>query len=171
MFASAGYLDAGAESIAREAGMSKATFYEHFANKEECILAIFDNAVERISEAVLVAADDSGSGGQERVKARVRAFLKIVADNPDEAQTLLVEMVGAGPRASERRDAAMRTAARQLFNAESDGGRYPSEHDAFAVVGAAVELVSRQLRRGEPQTVEELQPVIERLAFGQLRKA
>ena len=28
--------------IAREAGMSKATFYEHFDNKEDCILALFD---------------------------------------------------------------------------------------------------------------------------------
>jgi AcrR family transcriptional regulator len=36
-----------AESVAREAGMSKATFYEHFENKEDCILALFDDGATR----------------------------------------------------------------------------------------------------------------------------
>jgi len=33
VFSGVGYADASAEAISREAGMSKATFYEHFANK------------------------------------------------------------------------------------------------------------------------------------------
>jgi AcrR family transcriptional regulator len=41
-FAELGYAGASSESISRRAGMSKATFYEHFANKEECMLALFD---------------------------------------------------------------------------------------------------------------------------------
>ena len=36
-FAERGYAGASSESISRRAGMSKATFYEHFANKEECM--------------------------------------------------------------------------------------------------------------------------------------
>ena len=47
VFARVGYAEASAEAIGREAGMSKATFYEHFANKEECILALFDEAAAR----------------------------------------------------------------------------------------------------------------------------
>ena len=45
VFARVGYADASAEAISREAGMSKATFYEHFNNKEDCIIALFDAAV------------------------------------------------------------------------------------------------------------------------------
>ena len=48
VFARSGYADASAEGISREAGMSKATFYEHFANKEECLLAMFDTGVEEV---------------------------------------------------------------------------------------------------------------------------
>src|SRR5207248_8033085 len=48
VFARVGYADATAEAIAREAGMSKATFYEHFANKEECILALFDEGATEV---------------------------------------------------------------------------------------------------------------------------
>src|SRR3954452_21472287 len=40
VFSEVGYAEASAEAISKEAGMSKATFYEHFANKEECILAL-----------------------------------------------------------------------------------------------------------------------------------
>src|SRR5919107_340290 len=42
VFSTVGYAEASAESISREAGVSKATFYEHFANKEECILVMVD---------------------------------------------------------------------------------------------------------------------------------
>jgi hypothetical protein len=42
-------------------------------------------------------------------------------------------------------------------------------HDAHAIVGATVELCSRQLRLGVPETLLELEPVIERLALGLLR--
>src|SRR5258706_1112585 len=48
VFAREGYAAASAEAISREAGMSKATFYEHFANKEECILTLFDEAARQV---------------------------------------------------------------------------------------------------------------------------
>ena len=48
VFSRVGYAEAGAQAISREAGMSKATFYEHFANKEECILALFDEAATEV---------------------------------------------------------------------------------------------------------------------------
>src|ERR671932_244497 len=102
VFARLGYADATAEAIAREAGMSKATFYEHFDNKEDCIVALFDAAITVVSEA-MASADDAAAGLPTRVHATVEAFMQVVADFPDEAQTLLVEIVGAGPRAMERR--------------------------------------------------------------------
>src|SRR5215212_3047134 len=52
VFAQLGYAEASAEAISREAGMSKATFYEHFANKEECIIALFDAAAETVTTAL-----------------------------------------------------------------------------------------------------------------------
>jgi AcrR family transcriptional regulator len=44
---------ATAEAIAREAGVSKATFYEHFGTKEVCILALFDAAVDVVLERLI----------------------------------------------------------------------------------------------------------------------
>jgi len=45
-FAERGYAGASSESISRRAGMSKATFYEHFDNKEDCIIGLFEHAAD-----------------------------------------------------------------------------------------------------------------------------
>jgi AcrR family transcriptional regulator len=174
VFARVGYADASAEAISREAGMSKATFYEHFANKEECILALFDEAATEVMRAMIGEANEEPTSYDERIRGGVRAFLEILTQYPESAQTVLVEIIGAGPRAAERRDAILDLFAEGLVRdnnrmAERFGApRFASKDDAFAIVGAIVELVSRQLRTGVPEDVRELEPVIERLIFGLL---
>jgi AcrR family transcriptional regulator len=173
VFARSGYADASAEAIAREAGMSKATFYEHFDNKEDCIIALFDAGIETLTRAMTEAGESHvTTDPSTRVHATVRAFLQTLADFPDESQTLLVEIVGAGPRAMERRDAALARMEATIdgFNlADAERGlarRFASRLDAVAIVGAVVELASRHLRTGRPADIRELEPVIERLTLG-----
>jgi AcrR family transcriptional regulator len=175
VFARVGYAEASAEAISREAGMSKATFYEHFANKEECILALFDEAATEVTRALVSAQVGDAASYEERVRGNVHAFLGILAEYPNSAQTLLVEIIGAGPRAAERRDAILDLFADGLMRdnarmAERYGSpRFASKDDAFAIIGAIVELVSRQLRSGVPPRLQDLEPVITRLALGLLR--
>ena len=175
VFARVGYAEASAEAISREAGMSKATFYEHFANKEECILALFDEAATEVMRAMANAVADDTSSYEARIRANVVSFLEVLTQYPESAQTLLVEIIGAGPRAAERRDAILDAFAEGLMRdngrmAERIGApRFASKDDAFAIIGAIVELVSRQLRTGVPEDVRKLEPVIERLIFGLLR--
>jgi AcrR family transcriptional regulator len=177
-FAEHGYAGASSESISRRAGMSKATFYEHFTNKEDCILALFDRATEVVAGSMasaIRAADGADAVG--RLQAGLRAFLAAIAEYPEFAQTLLVEIIGAGPRAAARRDEVMQAFADGL-NAENAraarrglGPRFASPYDAFAIVGAITELISRQVRLGEPAHVMELAPVVDRLIEGVLASA
>lgn len=174
VFATTGYADASAESISRAAGMSKATFYEHFANKEECILALFDAAYQVLLSRILGAVTAAGEDPVARMREGMRAFLVVIDEFPNEAQTLLVEIIGAGPAAIQRRDEIIASFAQVLFN-ENEGHaqegvmpRFKDPLDAFAIVGSIAELVSRQLRLGEPEHSADLQPVIERFAFGLL---
>ncbi len=177
-FSQRGYAGASSESISRQAAMSKATFYEHFANKEECMLELFDLATTVVQEAMASAARSAaGNGAAERMRAATRAFLTSLADHPEFAQTLLVEIIGAGPRAAQRRDQIMQAFA-DVLDAENAAaarrgliGRFASTHDAYAIVGAIVELVSRQVRLGEPENVLDLAPVIDRLIAGLLAPA
>jgi len=178
VFARLGYAEASAEAIAREAGMSKATFYEHFANKEECILALFEEAVTEVMLAMAGAQQpEEHATYEERVAAGVRAFLAVLAEYPDSARTLLVEIIGAGPRAMERRDAVLEAFADGLYRDNRAAApplgapTFATPDDAFAVIGAAVELVSRHLRTGRPADVRHLEPVIARLMLGALDRA
>ncbi len=174
-FAERGYAGASSESISRRAGMSKATFYEHFANKEDCIIALFDDAATQVAQAIADAARDAGQGdAAQRMRAGTRAFLIALAEHPEYAQTLLVEIIGAGPTAAHRRDEIMQRFA-DVLDAENAAAarrglspRFASSYDAFAIVGAITELVSRQVRLGEPADVLELAPVIDRLIGGVL---
>jgi AcrR family transcriptional regulator len=172
VFARAGYADASAEAIAREAGMSKATFYEHFDNKEECILALFDQAASETLEAMAKAVSAAGHDSRKRMEAGAKAFLEMLAEHPNESQTLLVEIIGAGDPGADRRDNVLATFAQAIdaenANAARKGSmrRFASPDDAYAIVGAVVELASRQLRRGVPADVRELEPLVERLIFG-----
>ena len=155
--------------------MSKATFYEHFGNKEECILALFDAAIDVVLEGSRRPRRATTAATRRRAASApsVRAFLEVVDAFPDQAQTLLVEIIGAGPRAAERRDAAL-AARRRLHRrgqprrrrGRASSPRLASPHDAFAIVGAIVELASRQLRTKDPADIRELEPVIERLVLG-----
>src|SRR5215211_8575538 len=175
VFASVGYADASAEAIARAAGMSKATFYEHFANKEECILALFDDAAAQVTRAMAAAGQERRHESYDaHVAAGVRAFLDTLAAHRNSARTLLVEIIGAGPRAAARRDAILEAFADGLHrdNARTapryGAPTFASTDDAFAVIGAAVELVSRHLRTGRPAETGALAPVITRLMLGAL---
>jgi AcrR family transcriptional regulator len=172
VFARIGYAEASAEAIARTAGMSKATFYEHFANKEDCILALFDEAATDVLLALAEAAQAAGSDPRARLRASIQAFLDIVASHPDESQTLLVEIIGAGERGAERRDRILDAFAAAV-DAENAAAarrgalrRFASGDDAYAVVGAVAELASRKVRSGSPGDVRELEPVIARLLTG-----
>ncbi len=175
VFARVGYADATAEAIAREAGMSKATFYEHFANKEDCILSLFDRAMERLIGAMQgVRQSQSELAPEDRYRHTVSALLGVVVEYPDYAHTLLIEIVGAGPRAMERRDNVFAAIAAYIDARNADDAeaglahRLASPHDALAIVGATAELASRQIRTQDPADIADLEPVIERLIRGVL---
>lgn len=175
VFARGGYADATAEAIAREAGMSKATFYEHFGNKEDCIVALFDAATETLLRNMReAAAQHADADPPTRVRTTLGAFLGTLARYRNESQTLLVEIVGAGPRAMERRDRALDAVAAyidELNRGDADRGvapRLASPNDAYAITGAVIELASRQIRTGVPGDIRELEPVVERLILGLL---
>jgi AcrR family transcriptional regulator len=177
-FAERGYIGATATSIAARAGMSKATFYAHFANKLACMLALYDRANEVVGRAIVEAFAGAGmTDAGTRLHAATRAYLQTVAEHPDFTHVLVAEIVTAGPEAMAKRDQSMQLFA-DFLDAENKraakhglGPRFASRHDAYAIVGAITELVSRHVRLGKPRDVLELAPVIDRLIDGVLARA
>src|SRR5437764_41321 len=157
VFSEQGYADASAEAISREAGMSKATFYEHFANKEECILSLVEAAGQASRMAVAAAASSAEERFEAKVHARVHAFLGGLAAFPEMARVVLVDVIGVGPTGAAKREEMLSGFADFLVDenrrAHENYGAplFASRDDAFAIVGAIVELAARQLRTGQPE--------------------
>lgn len=173
VFSERGYANASSEAISRQAGMSKATFYQHFDNKDEALLAVFDRATEMLSEAISRAVIDMADRpAVDRIRAGAVAYLSLLRDYPEYVKTIMIESLAAGAQAAARRDGILQLFADMLDqrNAEaasrSQIGRFASPHDSFAIVGAIAELITRQVRLGVPEDVFELTPVIERLILG-----
>jgi AcrR family transcriptional regulator len=88
--------------VVARSGVSRRTFYEMFADRDACFLAAFELAVAR-AEASVVPAFRGGRGWQGRVRAGLSALLEFLDDEPGLGGLCIVDSLGAGPRALERR--------------------------------------------------------------------
>jgi AcrR family transcriptional regulator len=153
-----GYAAATIDDVVRRAGVSKKTFYEHFADKEDCFLAAYEAASEellaRVSEAHAVHDD-----WLERTRAGVRAYLRWLAAEPALARVFLIEVAAAGPRALERRE-ALRDRYAELFR-ERRGAQPRLPIEVFhAVVAAVDDVVVRHIRESGAEDLPALEPVL-----------
>lgn len=83
------------------AGVSRRSFYEHFANKEECLLAAFDASAERLTQRMLDAYE-AGREWPEQVEQVTRALLQATLERPDAARLICVDVGAAGPAGVQR---------------------------------------------------------------------
>jgi AcrR family transcriptional regulator len=139
--------------IVERAGISRRTFYELFEDREDCFLAAFDHALARATDAVVPAYEVRG-GWRERVRAGLTALLGFLDEEPGLGALLMVDALGAGPRALERRERVL-----DALTAVVDGGcregnaaRESPPLAAEGVVGAVFSLLHARLlkRRALP---------------------
>jgi AcrR family transcriptional regulator len=155
--AAKGYANVAVADVIERAGVSRRSFYEHFSNKEECFLAAYDAGVDALLGAI-VEAEEAAGGLLEAARASTEAYLQILADNPAFARTFLIEVLGAGPAALERRDAVHQRFADRLAEAHAAIAEElgpsatlptPEPYIFRAAVGAIHELViDRLLKEG-----------------------
>jgi AcrR family transcriptional regulator len=156
-----GYQGTTIEHIVKRAGVSRATFYEHFDNREDCLLAGFaDTAVEVQSRMEAAAA--KAAAWPERVRAALAAFLDYSAANPAPARTCIVESVTAGPAAMERYETALQTFVplfRQGRDVEKATGELPDDLEDL-IIGGLVWMVHQRLLRNELDQIPGLLPTM-----------
>jgi AcrR family transcriptional regulator len=159
-----GYAGATIDDIVRGAGVSKQTFYEHFADKLDCFLAAYETASDRLFEHVRAAQDAAGDW-IDRTRAGIHAYLRWLAAEPTLARVFLIEIAAAGPEALECRERLRDRYAERM--GELQNGRDVPEEIFHAVVAAADDLVVRRLRAGAD--VRELEPALLDLQLALLR--
>jgi len=156
-----GYAATPVAEVLKAAGVSRRTFYEQFADKEDCFLAAYDAIVALCTER-LVAAYHAGETWEDGIAFAYDALLNTLAAEPDFAHLGVVDVLAAGPRALARREAALRRFARFIdFTRErADVVATPPTLVGQAIVGGIHELVYSTLVRGNaarlPQLTAEL---------------
>jgi len=144
--AARGYAATTIADVVALAKVSRRTFYEYFADKEECFLAAYEVASDLLLAAIAAAVDEEAPW-EDRLLAGIDAYLEGVAGEPAVSRVFLVEVLGAGPRAlARRRDIISRFAAQlrevvTIGTQDPGGVRVLSEEMSIAIVGAVNELV------------------------------
>jgi AcrR family transcriptional regulator len=163
-----GYAEVAVADVIARAGVSRKTFYEQFANKQECFLAAYDAGVESILAAIDEAIAGAGPDPVAIATAGTRRYLETLAASPAFARTFLVEVLAAGPEALARRTRAHERFATQLAQIHRAAcGQDPDcpalpPHTFRACVGAIHELVTDHvIHRGAGTLPDLLEPILE----------
>ncbi len=161
-----GYARVVVADVIERAGVSRKTFYEQFANKEDCFLAAYDAGVDRLLAAIDGALAEPTPDWLAAARRAVEVYLTSMAASPAFAQACLIEVLGAGPAALARRDLVQDRFADQLAaihrRARTDIPAIPelAPHTFRAAVGAVNELVTAHVREHGAPTLPELTDAI-----------
>lgn len=157
-----GYVGTTIADIVREASVSRRTFYEHFSDKGECLMALYmaatDNAI-----AALRAAIDPSQDWQVQVEQAIAAYLAALARNPVLLRTLFIDILGLGASGLAVRSRVHRQLAALVIDIVNQrvNASLPSPPLgptlALAVVGGIHELVLQAI---EQDRVEELHTLV-----------
>jgi AcrR family transcriptional regulator len=146
-----GYAKTTIAHIVDLASVSRTTFYQYFAGKEECFLETHDQIAEAGIERVVDAYRSPGDWRQ-RLRTAFAAFVETVTERPDAARLVLVEALAAGPRALEHRERYTQMfegLIRQGFD-EAPEAAVVSDVTIRAIVGGIRQIVYQHLRQGTP---------------------
>ncbi|MBJ7330340.1 MAG: TetR/AcrR family transcriptional regulator [Solirubrobacteraceae bacterium] len=150
----------GATTIAdvvRCAQVSRRTFYEHFPDKQACLLATYDASSEVVMNGVEAAfAQRVGQTWDERLVSGVRAYLGMLAAIPDLTRVFILDMPSAGPEALLRMRASHERFATLILKiVDEHRDDFPPAVGmepimATAVVGGINEMLLQALSADEP---------------------
>jgi len=145
---SSGYGAITIVDILAEAGTSRGSFYNHFADKQDCFLAAYDTVVERVVGEV-IANCEGEEDWAERVRIGLATIIEIFALKPELARTVIVEPVAAGAEGQRRRRRTIERFARLLETGQKPIAQMPLQASrATMAVGAAESLLFDEIRAG-----------------------
>jgi AcrR family transcriptional regulator len=147
--------------IVEPAGVSRATFYELFKDKEACFHAAMELALAD-AMGTIVETYSPDKPWAAMVRDATAAFLQLLAERPDFARMALVEAPASGERAFE-----LYASGKRVLLALLDKGRDdPLEDEGIpssagrAALSAAESLIVGQILAGNTERLPELLPDI-----------
>lgn len=160
-----GYGETTIATIVKAAELSRKTFYEHFANKEECFAAAYEASFAYLRQAI-DGVEVDGDWGQ-LVRGRLERLLGLLSEESDLAAFFLIAPTSAGNEIVERHHETMRELVRALTKgapADSRKGEPPGTREQ-ALAGGISRLIVLKLSAGEAETLPALLPALTELVL------
>ena len=156
---SEGYAATSVSAVIARANVSRKTFYEQFADREDCFLAAYDHLAQRALDGMR-AAYAIDAPWPERLRAMLDWTLATLARHPREGRVACVEVLAAGPRALARRDRALHEVTSFLAPGReaAPGGAVVPPSTPLAVAGGLCELIGACLRADAADELPRLLP-------------
>ena len=170
VIADKGYVNTTVADIIAAAGVSRATFYELYASREDCFQATYRYNAEVIASLMSTALDRVRGDDRapiEKLSEVLGVYLRVLHDFPALARVFLVEVYAAGPQLIEQRRASLETfvdIVAETHRGETGllGTEPGQRFAAQVVVGAVSSLVTNAIGAGDIEGLLALhQPLIE----------
>jgi len=161
LLAERGYSTVTIADIARQAHVSKRTFYEHFADKDACFIACYEALSGVTLQAIVDAMGQKGPWAR-RMSAATRAYLATLESQPALTRTLMMDIYAAGPEALRVRRTVQKRFADNLRwvvdQGRKENPKLPrlSAAMATAIIGGINELVLVAVEEGRADRLTEL---------------
>jgi AcrR family transcriptional regulator len=157
-----GYNATTISQITGAASVSRRTFYEHFAGKEECFLAAY-GALDTYLAALMEEAAGEEEEWPDQVAAALAAVIRFLASRPNFARLYLIEVAVAGEAMT---DARAETTSRFVKMLEP-GRRYRVVDKGIeeGLVGGIMTLLARRVRSGEAAELDRFSPAVMEFAL------
>jgi AcrR family transcriptional regulator len=168
-----GYVRTSVADIIDRAGVSRATFYEQFRDKEECFVAAYRDAAEHLAAAMADEVARMEADGPAEPLARLERVLALYLDSlqaaPTVARVFLIDVYAAGPAAIEQRRVSMErfvdvVAATHRGQRGVLGTRARQRFAAQALVGAVSSMVTNLIGVGDAERLSELRRPLMKVA-------
>jgi AcrR family transcriptional regulator len=168
-----GYVKTTVADILGRAGVSRATFYQLFRDKEDCFQAAYQANADLVAAVMAAELEQVRASGERDPLARLDrvlgVYLSALRSAPALARVFLVEVYAAGPAAIDQRRASLEAFAdvvAETHRGESGvlGTRATQRFAAQAFVGAVSSLVTNAVGVGDTDGLLRLREPLMRLA-------
>jgi len=154
-----GYEQVSVRNVIERAGTSRATFYKHFEDREDCFACAYSEASEWLYRRLLGVARREPTW-RAGLRATLAELLEFCANQPALAKALLIEVHAAGKRPLAQRADLMERLSRALDSArrEIPSRQAPPPITSGFIVGAIQSLLAAKLLDGDAERAPEMLP-------------
>jgi AcrR family transcriptional regulator len=141
-----GYTETTVAQITSRAHVSRRTFYELFANCEECLVAVIEDVLAQV-QSELATLDLEDLAWRERVRTGLWAILSFFDREPMLARLCIVYSLRGGPAVLERREEILACLARVVDEGRLESSRVAdfTSLTAEGLVGAGFAILHSRL--------------------------